>query len=81
MIQKNSQSWVGVGHFSHIVAGSVESAFAVYSGQAAWPDYLGRFLLPTLLGNSIGGVAMVALLNHAPLQPELEGAPAARVSQ
>jgi formate/nitrite transporter FocA (FNT family) len=72
---------VGVGHFSHIVAGSVESAFAVFSGQASWPAYLGEFLVPTLLGNSIGGVAMVALLNHAPLHPDLEGASAARMSQ
>ena len=73
---------VGVGHFSHIVAGSVESAFAVFSGQASWLAYLGQFLVPTLLGNTIGGVAMVALLNHVPLQPDLEGASAAaRLSQ
>jgi hypothetical protein len=31
-----------------------------------------RFLLPTLIGNTIGGVALVAFLNHAPLAPELQ---------
>ena len=31
------------------------------------------FFVPTILGNTIGGVALVALLNHAPLAPELRG--------
>ena len=31
------------------------------------------FLLPTLLGNTIGGDAMVAILNNAPLVEELNG--------
>ena len=65
---------VGIGQFSHVIAGSVESAFAVFSGSATLQDYLGKFLLPTLLGNIIGGVAMVAILNHAPLAVELESA-------
>ena len=34
-------------------------------------DYLRGFFAPTILGNTIGGVALVALLNHAPLAPEL----------
>ena len=62
---------VGIGRFSHIIAGSVESAFAVFSGHASILAYFVNFLLPTLLGNSIGGVAMVALLNHVPLAMEL----------
>lgn len=64
---------VGVGHFSHIIAGSAEAAFAVITGHATLGDYAVGFLLPTLLGNTIGGVALVALLNHAPLVPELQG--------
>jgi len=65
---------VGMGRFSHIIAGSVDSAFAVFTGHASIGKYIVGFLLPTLIGNTIGGVAMVALLNHAPLAPELEGA-------
>ena len=65
--------FVGIGHLSHIIAGSVESAYAVFNGQASVAAYFTRFLLPTLLGNTIGGVGMVALLNHAPLAVELEG--------
>jgi formate/nitrite transporter FocA (FNT family) len=64
---------VGVGRFSHIIAGSAESAFAVITGHGSVGDYFVRFLVPTLLGNTIGGVALVALLNHAPLVPELQG--------
>jgi formate/nitrite transporter FocA (FNT family) len=62
---------VAIGHFSHIVAGSVEAAFFWFSGHGTFGAYLGRFLVPTLLGNTVGGVALVALLNHAPLVPEL----------
>lgn len=64
---------VGIGRFSHIIAGSVDSAFAVFSGQVPIRAYFIGFLLPTFLGNTIGGVGMVALLNHAPLAVELEG--------
>jgi formate/nitrite transporter FocA (FNT family) len=64
---------VGVGQFSHIIAGSAESAFAVITGHASLAEYFLRFLAPTLIGNTLGGVALVALLNHAPLVPELQG--------
>jgi formate-nitrite transporter family protein len=64
---------VGVGHLSHVIAGSAESAFAVLTGHASAADYLLRFLAPTLIGNTLGGVALVALLNHAPLVAELTG--------
>jgi len=64
---------VAIGHFSHVVAGSVEAAFVVFSGHGSVGDYLFGFLVPTLVGNTIGGVALVALLNHAPLVPELRG--------
>lgn len=47
---------VGVGRFSHIVAGSVEAAFAVFSGDASIWDYCSKFLGPTLVGNTLGGV-------------------------
>jgi formate/nitrite transporter FocA (FNT family) len=62
---------VAIGHFSHIIAGSVEAAYLVFSGNGTVGDYLFRFLIPTFIGNTIGGVALVALLNHAPLAPDL----------
>ncbi len=62
---------VAIGHFSHVIAGSVEAFFAVFTGDASVYDYLIGFFVPTIIGNTIGGVALVALLNHAPLAPEL----------
>jgi formate/nitrite transporter FocA (FNT family) len=56
---------VGVGGFSHIIAGSVETLFLVVTGATGWGGFAGRFFLPTLLGNVVGGVALVAALNHA----------------
>ncbi|BDG10546.1 formate/nitrite transporter family protein [Anaeromyxobacter paludicola] len=56
---------VGVGSFAHAVAGSVEALYLVTSGELSPGAYLGGFLLPAFLGNSIGGVSLVAALNHA----------------
>jgi formate/nitrite transporter FocA (FNT family) len=61
---------VAVGRLSHVIAGSVESAYAVMSQLATLSDYFLKFLLPTLLGNIVGGVALVALLNHGSVAPE-----------
>ena len=63
---------VGMAGLSHVIAGSVVASFAVLAGDGTAGEYVFRFLLPTLLGNTIGGVALVALLNHAPLAPELK---------
>ncbi len=61
---------VALAHLSHIIAGSVEAAYAVLDGQATLGMYFMAFLLPTLIGNTIGGVSLVAFLNHAPLRAE-----------
>ena len=65
---------VALCQFPHVIAGSVEAWFGVFSGHASVQDYLFRFLVPTLIGNTIGGTALVALLNHAPIANELDGA-------
>jgi formate/nitrite transporter FocA (FNT family) len=62
---------VGLCGFSHIIAGSVECAFLVLIGQAAWSDFFLRFFAPTLLGNIVGGIALVAALNYAQVAPEV----------
>lgn len=61
---------VGLGGFAHIIAGSVEVLYIVSAGQLSWAGYLGGFLAPTLLGNIIGGVSLVAALNYAQVAAE-----------
>lgn len=56
---------VGIGGFSHIVAGSADAAYLLFTGSAGAWDLFTRFWLPTLLGNAVGGVLLVAALNHA----------------
>ena len=34
-------------------------------GRAAWADVLAGYVVPTLIGNILGGGALVATLNHA----------------
>ena len=62
---------IGAAKFSHVIAGSVEGAFAALNGVIGWDRYAIGFLLPALIGNSIGGVVFVALLNHAQVKQEI----------
>lgn len=64
---------VALGRFSHSIAGSVEAAYDVFGGTIGVGDYFTRFLIPTVLGNTLGGVSLVAILNHVPLREELPG--------
>ena len=64
---------VALARLSHVVAGSVEASFAVMTGAVTLGDYFGRFMAPTLLGNIVGGVALVALLNHGTVASEIAG--------
>jgi formate/nitrite transporter FocA (FNT family) len=61
---------VGLGSFSHIIAGSVEVLYVVATGGLTWLQYLGNYLLPVFLGNVIGGVSLVALLNYGQVMAE-----------
>jgi len=62
---------ISVAQFSHVIAGAIETAFAAMQGAIGWDAYLIGFLLPALIGNSIGGVVFVALLNHAQVKEEI----------
>ena len=55
---------VGLGAFSHIIAGSAECLYVVFTGQRTFVDYLAGFFVPALAGNATGGVVFVAWLAH-----------------
>ncbi len=56
---------VALGSFTHIIAGSVDLLYLVWTGETSWFAYFTGYLAPALLGNSIGGVALVSALSHA----------------
>ncbi|HEX8775628.1 MAG TPA: formate/nitrite transporter family protein [Pyrinomonadaceae bacterium] len=64
---------VGLGSFSHIIAGAVETFALAAMGQASWLTVFGRYIVPTLIGNILGGVMLVATLNHAQVVSGGEG--------
>ena len=55
---------IPAGSLTHSVAGSVEIIMGVLAGAVSWGDYLGGFLIPAILGNAIGGIFLVSLLNY-----------------
>jgi formate/nitrite transporter FocA (FNT family) len=56
---------VGLSGLTHVVVGSVEVLFLVMIGAKSWISYLAGYMFPTLVGNIIGGVALVSAVNHA----------------
>jgi formate/nitrite transporter FocA (FNT family) len=55
---------IPAGGLIHCIAGSSEVLISVFAGEVSFSEYLGGFLLPATLGNTIGGVFLVALLNY-----------------
>ncbi|WP_250466782.1 MULTISPECIES: formate/nitrite transporter family protein [unclassified Caballeronia] len=66
---------VAVSKLTHVIAGSVEAAYAVMIGAASIGDYFLVFMIPTVIGNMLGGISLVAIVNHAAIAPEIEGTP------
>lgn len=75
---ENARLWViiiltyviGIGHLSHVIAGSVEVFTLAFMKKSSWWSVLGAFTVPALIGNIIGGVAIVAVLNHAQVKAD-----------
>lgn len=55
--------FVGVGHFAHSIAGSTEVLAAVVAGDLPLTSFL-SWVCGAVLGNTVGGVVFVALLNY-----------------
>ena len=49
----------------HCIAGSSEVLIGVFAGEVSSLECLRGFLLPATLGNIVGAVFLVALLNYA----------------
>jgi formate/nitrite transporter FocA (FNT family) len=49
--------------FKHSIAGAVEAFYLAFAG-ASWQAMIFDFIVPAIIGNIIGGVFLVAILNH-----------------
>jgi formate-nitrite transporter family protein len=56
--------------FRHSIAGSIEAFYLSASGNVGWGRMFGEFIVPSVLGNAIGGVLLVALLNYGQVAAE-----------
>ena len=66
-----SIAWlVGAAALPHVIAGPAECLYVVFRGEQTFMHYLTGFLLPSVIGHSIGGVALVAALAHARHAPD-----------
>jgi formate/nitrite transporter FocA (FNT family) len=59
--------------FRHSIAGSVEAFYLAWLGDASWGPMLGEFVTPAVIGNAIGGVLLVGLLNYTQVAAERDG--------
>ncbi|MBP2156846.1 formate/nitrite transporter family protein [Erwinia rhapontici] len=62
---------VALGDLAHIVVGSVEIFYLVFSGDLPWQQFIWPFALPTLAGNIIGGTFIFALISHAQIRNDM----------
>ena len=56
---------VALAGFPQIVTATVTGLYLTTTGSLGSGPGLGHFLIPTLIGNIVGGVLLVAVLNHA----------------
>lgn len=56
---------IALGGFTHIIVGSVETFYLVFTGGLSIEEFVTQFALPTLAGNIVGGSCIFALISHA----------------
>lgn len=55
---------VGLGEFTHVIAGSVDVFTYAALGGTGWLEAFAQYTFPAFIGNVIGGLALVTALNH-----------------
>jgi formate/nitrite transporter FocA (FNT family) len=56
--------------FPHSIAGAAEAFYLAAAGQSSWGTVVRDFIVPAVLGNAVGGVLLVALLNYGQVAAE-----------
>lgn len=62
---------IALGDFTHVIAGATEVFLLIFNGDLSVFDGLVLMLLPTLVGNIIGGTGLFAALAHAQVSEEV----------
>jgi formate/nitrite transporter FocA (FNT family) len=62
---------IALGDLTHVIAGSVEAFWLVTNGDLAATQMVVGFLLPTLLGNVVGGSVLFAMLSYVQVHDEI----------
>lgn len=65
---------IAIGGFSHVVAGSAEAWLLCLTGHVSALDAISRLILPSLLGNIVGGTGLFAVLAHGQVRGEIGSA-------
>lgn len=63
---------IGVGGFTHVIAGSTEIFMLMLAGELGVGRALAGLLLPILVGNIVGGTGLFALLAYGQVREEIE---------
>jgi len=66
---------ISAAHFPHSIAGATDAFYRAALGDASWGAMLWGFVTPAVIGNAIGGVLLVALLNYGQVLADREGGP------
>ena len=61
---------ISFAELTHVVAGSAEALYLAFSHITPLGDVIGRFMLPTLAGNVVGGSLIFALISHAQVRSD-----------
>lgn len=62
---------IALGDFTHVVVGSAEMAYLVIQGEANLYDYFITFLIPTALGNILGGTVVFTMMIYGQVTDEI----------
>lgn len=63
---------IAVGDFTHIIAGSVEMAYLIWTDALTPGPALFEFFLPVLVGNIVGGTAISTMLAWGQVKNEVD---------
>jgi len=66
---------ISLGGMTHVIAGSTEYFLLSLNGELSWPRSVFYGILPTLIGNILGGTGLFALISYGQVKAEFDSEP------